>query len=413
MKYAPLSEYVSLSQGLVVNKSTEHLFSDIQNEEFALPLLRIVDFENGNHANYSRYVSKNAPDKVILHERDIVFTRVTCQCFRGFKGVFHNNLFKVDLLNDELDEDYLYVVLKSEFVKQQALKLAFSSVVPDLSHNMFKSIIIPVPEKNIQKKIAYIYLNYDRKIELNNSICADLKAMAKQIYDYWFVQFDFPDKNDKPYKSSGGKMVWCKELNRDIPEEWLKGKIKDLGLVVGGATPSTKENQNYADYGIAWATPKDLADSSNVYFTHGERDISETGLKSCSATLIPAGSVLMTSRAPIGYLAISANEVCTNQGFKSVVPSEGISSIYVYFTLQTMMPYIKKYGVGSTFAEVSKEDVENLDVVIPSIYYMNAFNRRVTPLFDNIHNLEMENQQLIELREFLLPMLMNGQVLFK
>ena len=118
----------------------------------------------------------------------------------------------------------------------------------------------------------------------------------------------------------------------------------------------------------------------------------------------------MTSRAPIGYLAIAANEVCTNQGFKSIVPKSVVGTYYVYFTLLTMMPYIKRYGVGSTFAEVSKQDVESIKVIIPNNNVVSCFNNQVGSFFKEIEGLEFENVQLMSLRDFLLPMLMNGQV---
>ena len=143
MKYERLEKYVSLSQGLVVNNSTADLFSDNQDEEHPYPLLRIVDFENGNKTSYSKYVSKDVPQKNIIDKNAILFTRVTCQCFRGFSGVFHNNLFRVELISDEITEDYLYVMLQSDYVRKQALLFTSSSVVPDLSHDKFKSIMIP------------------------------------------------------------------------------------------------------------------------------------------------------------------------------------------------------------------------------------------------------------------------------
>ncbi len=281
---------------------------------------------------------------------------------------------------------------------------------PALNQATLKKMMIPMLDIETQQRISSVLNNINSKIALNNSICTDLEAMAKQIYDYWFVQFDFPDENGKPYKSSGGKMVWCEELNREIPEGWDKGIVLDLGQVVGGATPSTKDQQYYTEHGIAWATPKDLSDSSNVFFSHGERDITKEGLDSCSASLMPMGSVLMTSRAPIGYLAISSNEVCTNQGFKSVVPKENIGPYYIYYSLKSIMDYIKRYGAGSTFSEISKADVENLKICIPSQPVVDSFNNSVIPMFETIKNKENENKQLTNFRDFLLPMLMNGQI---
>ena len=166
MMYEPLGKFVTLSQGLAVNKGTAHLFSNTKTEEFVYPLLRIVDLEKGNHTSFSKYVTRNIQKTVIISEDTIVFSRVTCQCFRGFSGVVHNNLFIVNLVNEDLDKDYLFTVLQSDFVKRQALKLSQSSVVPDLTHNMFKSIIIPVPDKKTQQRIAKSYLTIETKTKI-------------------------------------------------------------------------------------------------------------------------------------------------------------------------------------------------------------------------------------------------------
>lgn len=204
-------------------------------------------------------------------------------------------------------------------------------------------------------------------------------------------------------------MVWNEELKREIPAGWKSGTIANIGKVFGGATPATSNTNYYSSNGIAWATPKDLASSQNLYFSHGQRDITEEGFKSCSSVLIPSGSVLMTSRAPIGYLAINCNEVCTNQGFKSVVPNLEVGPYFVFHTLKLLMPYIKKLGNGSTFAEVSGKDLEGIPVLIPSTDCLQKFNSLVEPLFKKVQCNEQESTELSSLRDYLLPLLMNGQ----
>ena len=122
------------------------------------------------------------------------------------------------------------------------------------------------------------------RINLNTRLCAELEAMAKTLYDYWFVQFDFPDGHGRPYRSSGGEMVWCAELGREVPKGWKAGTIGDLGEIVSGATPTTTEGQYYTSEGIAWITPNDLSNNGDrMFIAHGERDITEEGLNSCSS----------------------------------------------------------------------------------------------------------------------------------
>ena len=262
---------------------------------------------------------------------------------------------------------------------------------------------------HIQESFGKFCSDINEKISLNLSICSDLKEIVQMLYDYWFVQFDFPNENGEPYKSSGGKMIWSQELKRHIPEGWQIGKISDLGTVVGGATPSTKNKSFYVENGIGWITPNDLSNTTDKYIAHGERDITTDAVASCSTVLMPKGSVLMSSRAPIGYLAIASDTVCTNQGFKSVIPN-GYSSEYIYQTLRIMMPYIKQYGGGSTFAEVSKDELSGIQVLLPNTRLEESFAQKAEEIGKKIEILERESRELIALRDFLLPMMVNGQL---
>lgn len=237
----------------------------------------------------------------------------------------------------------------------------------------------------------------------------------KTIYDYWFLQFEFPNEEGKPYKSSGGKMAWNEELKREIPKGWSSGTLSDYGNIIGGGTPSTTNETYYTEpyKGIAWITPYDLANTTDKYIEHGARDITKEGLQKSSAVLMPAGSVLMTSRAPIGYLAISQNEICTNQGFKSIVPNKKYGKEFVYHSLSALMPYIKSQGVGSTFSEISGTTLKNLPCLCPDIIISNKFEKLVEKFAIKQSICESENRELISLRDFLLPLLMNGQVTFR
>lgn len=151
-----------------------------------------------------------------------------------------------------------------------------------------------------------------------------------------------------------------------IMAEWVERKISDIGTVVGGATPSTKKPENYEDGKIAWITPKDLSTFSGRYIERGERNITEIGLKSCSTQLLPPNTVLFSSRAPIGYVAITANEVCTNQGFKSVIPNENTDPLFLFYLLKYNKDKIEGMGSGTTFKEVSGNTMKNIVVNVPT-----------------------------------------------
>lgn len=148
--------------------------------------------------------------------------------------------------------------------------------------------------------------------------------------------------------------------------EWIECKIADIGTVVGGATPSTKQTENYDNGTISWITPKDLSSFNERYIDRGERNITEIGLNSCSTQLLPKNSILFSSRAPIGYIAIAANELCTNQGFKSIIPSECIEPLFLYYLLKYNKDKIESMGSGTTFKEVSGTTMKNIVVSVPN-----------------------------------------------
>lgn len=172
--------------------------------------------------------------------------------------------------------------------------------------------------------------------------------------------------------------------------KFIKVKIKDIGKVVGGATPSTKEKSNY-DGDISWITPKDLTGYNDIYITRGERNITEKGYNSCSTKLIPQNSILFSSRAPIGYLAIAQKELCTNQGFKSIVPNEKINYLFLYYLLKYNKNYIASLGTGTTFKEISGSVMENIELNIPELL---SDQERIVNILYNIDKKILINNQI-------------------
>ena len=243
-----------------------------------------------------------------------------------------------------------------------------------------------------------------------SAINDNLEAMAKQLYDYWFVQFDFPNEEGKPYKSSGGKMVWNEKLKREIPEGWRVVYLADFANIKNGATPSTTNPLNYGG-DIVWITPKDLSDQKSKFVYRGERNISQLGYDSCSTNLLPANSVLLSSRAPIGLVSIAMTELCTNQGFKNLVPHDDKDSLYLYYYIKHHVRQIEQLGTGTTFKEVSREELCKFPILAPSntLGYTQGVDV-MTQIANKQFILTKEVESLTKQRDELLPLLMNGQV---
>ena len=192
----------------------------------------------------------------------------------------------------------------------------------------------------------------------------------------------------------------------DVPN----GTLSDVGNIVAGGTPSKAKPEYYAESGIAWITPKDLSVDKSMYIYHGENDISELGYSKSSATKMPAGTVLFSSRAPIGYIAIAGNEVTTNQGFKSVIPNDGVGTAYIYFLLKRLLPTIESMASGSTFKEISGTAMKIVPIRVPDCESLEKFAAFCQPIFEQIQQLELESKRLISLRDSLLPKIMSGEL---
>ena len=279
---------------------------------------------------------------------------------------------------------YYYLTQSSVIESLQAIAEQSTSTYPSIKPSDIEDIELDLPELETQKKIGSTLRMLDRKIALNEEINDNLEQQAQSYFQELFVD------NADP--------------------EWAIGTISDLGTVVGGSTPSKAKPEYYTESGIAWITPKDLSNNKSKFVSHGENDITELGLRNSSASIMPEGTVLFSSRAPIGYIAIAAGEVTTNQGFKSVVPKPEIGTPFVYFFLKNTLPVIEGMASGSTFKEVSGSTMKNVPAVIPDAETLAKFSDFCAPIFAQQRILEEQNQSLATLRDNLLPKLMSGEI---
>lgn len=320
----------------------------------------------------------------VIKEEEFYFKDGNLTWFRHFNG---------------LDVEYLYYWFLSPYGKNEINTKAIGSTQKALTIDSLSKFDIKIPVNlDDQRRIASILSSLDRKIELNNKINADLEEMAQAIFKNWFVDFE-------PFKD--GKFV-DSELGM-IPEGWKVGRLDEIADVVGGSTPSKAKPEYYTQKGIAWLTPKDLSNHPAVYTSRGEIDITKEGYNSTSTKLMPKGTILFTSRAPIGYISIAQNDICTNQGFKSLVPKKA-GTCFLYCFLKYVTPEIENKSTGSTFKEASGSLMKSLKVIMPEQKVFEDFETIVSPLFARIESLEKESSRLSTLRDTLLPRLMSGEL---
>ena len=312
------------------------------------------------------------------------------------------------------DRYFTYYLLKN----LDFSKLNSGSAQPSLNRNYVYPTKIIVPEPSEQKRIAAVLSALDAKIDCNNRINAELEAMAKTLYDYWFVQFDFPfdfaqgkpAQNGKPYKSSGGKMVYNPTLKREIPAIWKDSNILAVADLLGGGTP-TKKKPEYWNGDIPFFTPTD-ADGTIFKFSTAD-SITEEGLKKSSTKLFAKNTVFITARGSVGKLVLTGTGMAMNQSCYALRAKPGISHTYLFFLAKELIHHLEVKSSGSVFDSIVSNDIEFTSLAIPDPVVVEKYAAVVGPAFERIANNTKENQHLAQLRDWLLPMLMNGQATVK
>ncbi|MEQ9879763.1 restriction endonuclease subunit S [Pectobacterium aroidearum] len=358
--------------------------------------LSVKDFNNDERYVFSteKSITKagldNSSTKMLNNDDIIISARGTVGelAMVPFPMAFNQSCYGIRGKKGIIVQTYLYYLLRDSI---RLLKShTHGSVFDTITRDTFARIEVNLPSIDEQHIIADILIALDDRISVNKAINHHLEQMAQAMFKSWFIGFE-------PF---GGKM----------PSKWRKGTISDLGDVIGGSTPSKAKPQYYTEHGIAWVTPKDLSVNKNKFIAHGANDISELGLRNSSAQLMPRGTVLFSSRAPIGYIAIASGELSTNQGFKSIVPKKNVGTAFIYYFLINNIQTIENVASGSTFKEVSGTTMKSIPAVIPDEDSLRRFQDECTPIFNKQELLEAENACLAETRDTLLPRLMSGEL---
>ena len=302
---------------------------------------------------------------------------------------------------------FLYAVLLQDRFFDYAMKGAKGSKMPRGDKEQIMRYELPTFSLQEQENIGNFIISIINKLRLNRSINHNLEAMAKQLYDYWFVQFDFPDENGKPYKSSGGKMVWNEKLKREIPERWFGENICRIADILSGGTPSKKEATYWDNGTIPFFVPTDY--SGNIFQISTEEQITEEGLVHCASSLFEKGVIIITARGSIGKLVVVGTPMAMNQSCYAL-QSKTEEFDYLYFLTRQLIESLKAKGSGSVFKSIIASDIENSWLCIGSDEVVSVFCNKVKPIFESIKENTLEIAVLTKQRDELLPLLMNGQV---
>lgn len=381
-----------------------------------------LDLTKAKHISREKY--EESPE-IMIETNDILIVKVGSTI--GKVAIVNRNIGEacinpnsVLLKQCKINPSYLYYFLISPKGQAFLRNNSSASAQSALNQMTLKEMIIDLVNETDQENIASILNSLNLKIYLNNRINSELESMAKTIYDYWFIQFDFPTPAEyaaavgkpemagKPYKSSGGKMVWNKELKREIPVGWKTSHLKEFALTASGGTPLSTNKEYYEDGNIPWINSGELNES---YILNTNNFITKKGLNNSSAKIFPEQTLLVALYgATAGKVSLLMIPACTNQAICAIIPINKIFTLFLKFAISGMYKYLVNLSTGSARDNLSQDVLKELKFIIPSNNLLNPFNERIDPIMGKISTNIKENQQLSTLRDWLLPMLMNGQV---
>jgi len=313
---------------------------------------------------------------------------------------------------------YLFAALRSDLIQKRIKALNVDAVIPHFKKTDFDKLLIPLPDLVTQDYIGNLYFELSSRIELLRNINITLEGIAQALFKSWFVDFD-PVRAKQEGREPEGMDVETAALFPDsfeeselgtVPKGWQVLPLGEAVDTVGGGTPNTKEPEFWEPPEFSWTTPKDLSGLQSPVLLKTERLLSAIGVSKVSSGLLPKGTLLLSSRAPIGYLAITQIPLSINQGYIAMLPSSQLPPLYMLFWCRQNMEIIKSRSNGSTFMEISKKAFRPIPVIVPPNQVLSAYLGVAGPVFNRLVENEKQAQTLITIRDTMLPRLISGQL---
>jgi len=313
------------------------------------------------------------------------------------EAVFASYLVRIRVEPERADPGYIGRIVESALYKKFVLSRVGGAAQPNANAKVLSAFRLPIPERATQARIVEILSAYDDLIENNRRRIQLLEQAARLLYKEWFVRLRFP----------GHEHV---KITDGVPEGWEKTSMEKICDTIGGGTPSTKNPQFYEGGDVTWVVPTDVTRNDCLALIDSEKKITEAGLKSSSAKLVPPETILMTSRASVGFFAMMDKEVCTNQGFINIVPHDDFMRMYLLHNLMTRVEEIRSHAGGTTYKEISKGRFRKLGITVPTKTVLREFNDLAYRILQQVRVLKRQQLALAKARDLLLPRLMNGEV---
>lgn len=379
-----------------------------------MPITRIEtlsnDCFNRDRLGYGDIFDEEKYSHYILDDKDLLMSHINSRTFLGRTVLYRKRngekiIHGMNVLRIKTNQDILYPIFAFYLFRTSLFKRHIDNIRKDaINQSSFalsdlKNIELYIPTIKEQNKIAYTLQLLDSKISLNRQINDNLEAMAKQLYNYWFVQFDFPNEEGKPYKSSGGVMAWNEKLKREIPQGWSNGVLSDVANITMGQSP---DGSSYNE------------DGEGIIFYQGSTDFGLRFPDIRQYTTSPSryankGDILMSVRAPVGALNIANNDCCIGRGLSALSSKIGSMTHLYYLMNDFRLKFEGMNSAGTTFGSITKDELFSLPVIIPTKSVISEFEQVCEPIFDKQMIIGEEINALTKQRDDLLPLLMNGQ----
>lgn len=361
-------------------------------------------------AGYNKAIAKRG-DIVVTHRGTLGQIAYIPEDSEFEKYVISQSQFRVKLKTELINPIYFTYYFHTNEGQKRLLSFKSHVGVPALAQatTNFKLLDFPMRPRVEQDSIAKFLVKLDNKIDINNRINAELEAMVKTLYDYWFVQFDFPDANGKPYKTSGGKMVFNATLKRDIPMGWSVTNIGSITKTELGGTPSTAIDDYWKDADIPWLSS---AETATFPVVSSEQMITSLGIENSAATLLPKGTVVISI---VRYIrpSILGIDAATNQSVVGIKENDIYKSSFIYPYFCSEVPRLMGLRTGAQQPHINKGVIDESSIAAPPSNTLEKYYKLANPVFDKIMAVAFQNHELVKLRDWLLPLLMNGQVTVK
>ncbi|MGQ7409375.1 restriction endonuclease subunit S [Streptococcus suis] len=377
------------------------------------PLIQTGDIKNAN-----LYVTKNSDyynefglSQSKLWEQGTLCITIAANiaetAILSYPMCFPDSVVGFNAHKNESSELFVYYVF--ELIKKEIQKTSSGSIQDNINIDYLTKLKLKVPNKDYQDRIVNLLSTIDKKILINNQINEELEAMAKTLYDYWFVQFDFPDENGKPYKSSGGKMVYNDQLKREIPEGW---GVKCLGEICEFRNGINYEKSETGDTLAKIVNVRNISNSSTFVTTY-DLDSITLDRRRIESYLVTDRTILITRSGIPGATRI-VSDIPANTIYSGFIIGATVANLnlfyYVFYHLKKIEMLMSNQSAGTIMKNISQTTLSEIRIAIPNKEIQKVFSNHVRSLLDVIENNLKQNQELTQLRDWLLPMLMNGQV---